>query len=461
MRSETVIVIGAGPAGLAAAYELAKRDVRPLVLEKADKVGGISRTEIYKGYRFDIGGHRFHTRSEEVRRLWQEMLGEKLLRVSRLSRILYQGQFFRYPLNLLDTLGKLGAVETSLILLSYLRAKLRRSHEEETFEQWVTNRFGARLYRTFFQPYTEKVWGMPGHAIQADWAAQRIGGLSMTTALRSALSGAKSAKTLIHEFRYPVFGPGMMWQRFEEEVTARGGAVHLNSNVNQLSHEHGRLRSVIVGEGPKAVEICADHFISTMPVTDLIARLSPPAPNDVAHAAAGLRHRAFILVGLIVDRADVFPDNWVYIHTPTVRVGRIQNFKNWSTAMVPDLRRTSLGMEYFCTEGDDLWRMPDDELLELAARELVALGLAETDEAVDGLVVRQPTAYPVYDCRYRANLRIIKHFLATFRNLQSVGRNGMHRYNNQDHSMLTGMLAGRNFLGEEHDVWSVDPDGCR
>jgi len=458
MSSGETVIIGAGPAGLAAAHELTTQGVRPLVLDKGDKVGGISRTEVYKDYRFDIGGHRFYTRFDEVRALWHEMLDAELLTVPRLSRIHYRGKFFKYPLTLSNTLGNLGVFQSVAILLSYLKAKLAPHRRVRTFEQWVTNRFGARLYRTFFQTYTEKVWGMPCNEIRADWAAQRIGSLSIGSALRNALFGAGPAKTLIDEFEYPTLGPGMMWERFGEVVAQRGGGVRQGAEAVEVRHEDGRARRVVVRIGGQDEEIDVEQVISSMPLSQLITRLHPAPPMEVLEAAAGLRYRSFILVGLVLDREDLFPDHWLYVHSPAVRVGRIQNFKNWSPAMVPHPAQTCLGMEYFCNEGGELWLTSDDKLRDLAGRELEHLKLAPASAVVDGHVIRQSMAYPIYDHWYRRNLRRIRGYLATFRNLQTVGRNGMHRYNNQDHSMLTGMLAGRNIAGAEHNLWSVNDD---
>lgn len=453
-----IVVIGAGPAGLTAAYELVRRGIQTIVLEKADRVGGLARTETYKGYHFDIGGHRFYTKVEEVQQLWQEMLGKDFLKVSRLSRIYYKNWFFNYPLDFFNALSNLGIVESLLILLSYLKAQLWPGPEEETFEQWVSNRFGQRLYKSFFQTYTEKVWGIPCHMIQGDWAAQRIRGLSLRTAVANTLFGANHTRTLINEFHHPVLGPGMMWQRFREVVEGQRGEVHLNTDVVRFRREGRHVKSVNVRHGGKVIEISGEHFISSMPLTELIARLDPPPPADVVRAARRLSYRAFILVGLIVDRADLFPDQWIYVHSPEVKVGRIQNFKNWSAATVPDPRKTSLGMEYFCTEGDDTWTMSDAELIALATRELASLGLADIGDVEDGVVFRQTRAYPVYDREYRKHLEVIQRFLATIDNLQTIGRNGLHRYNNQDHSMLTAMLAVRNLLGEDHDLWSVNTE---
>lgn len=451
-----LVIIGAGPAGLAAAYESIQRGTKPIVLEKDGKVGGLARTESYRGYRFDIGGHRFFTKVPEVQRLWQEMLGEDFLLVSRLSRIYYQGRFFDYPLNLFNTLRNLGPVESLRILLSYLQAKIWPSPEETTFDQWVSNRFGKRLYEMFFRTYTEKVWGIPCSELQADWAAQRIQGLSLRRVVMHAIFRGQAAKSLIGEFHYPVLGPGLMWQRFQHAVEARGAQVHLGAEVVRLERDGGRITAVVTRQDGEERRFLAGHVISSMPLGELVTRLDPPPPPGVVQAARGLKYRDFVVVALIANHATRFPDNWIYVHSPEVQVGRIQNFRNWSAAMVPDPEKTSLGMEYFCTVGDALWQMPDDELLALAARELARLGLAPEDEISGGMVVRQPKAYPLYDEDYGAHLATIHSFLGTIENLQAIGRNGMHRYNNMDHSMVTGMLAVRNLFGQSHDLWSVN-----
>jgi protoporphyrinogen oxidase len=380
--------------------------------------------------------------------------------VPRLSRIVYQGKFYAYPLSFFNTLRNLGIVESVLISLSYLKARLWPLPEEENFEQWVVNRFGWRLYRTFFKTYTEKVWGIPCHTIQADWAAQRIMDLSLTSAVFNAIFGsrAKEAKTLINEFHYPVLGPGMMWERFQELVEAEGGQVHLNCEVTGIRHDGSHVTEVVAREGEQTAIYPGQHFISSMPVTDLIARLEPPPPPEVLQAARQLKYRAFIIVVLIVQHPDLFRDNWIYVHDAEVKVGRIQNFKNWSAALVPTPGKSSLGMEYFCTQGDSIWTMANDDLIALATRELADLGLAEAISVEDGVVIRQPAAYPVYDREYRQHLAVIRRFLATLQNLQTIGRNGMHRYNNQDHSMLAAMLAVKNLLGEDHDLWSVNTE---
>lgn len=452
-----VIIIGAGPAGLTAAYELIQHNRQPLVLEKRDKVGGIARTEEHQGYRFDMGGHRFYTKVKEIDQLWHDMLGENFIKVPRLSRIFYQGKFYNYPLQISNTLKNLGIIESGLILLSYVKSKILPHPKEDTFEEWVSNRFGRRLFHTFFQTYTEKVWGIPCNQIRADWAAQRIKNLSLRVAVQNALFGGNGVTSLIDEFDYPVLGPGMMWERFQQVIDQRGGTVQLNANITRICREQFRITGVQLDSHPEP--LTAPHYISSMPLTQLILRLDPPAPQQVRNAAQSLSYRAFILIGLVVDHPDLFPDNWIYIHSPEVKVGRIQNFKNWSLQMVPDLQKTSIGMEYFCDENDELWRMADEALIDLAGRELAELGLAKGAPVHDGVVFRQPKAYPVYDDQYRQHVETIRRYLSSFENLQTIGRNGMHRYNNQDHSMLTGLLAVQNLvLGTDHDLWEVNTE---
>jgi protoporphyrinogen oxidase len=458
-----VVIIGAGPAGLTAAHELAKQGVQSIVLEKADKVGGISRTEIYNGYRFDIGGHRFFTKVGEVQQVWREILGDEFIKVPRLSRIYYKGKFYDYPLSLFNTLSNLGIVTSFFILISYLKAKVRAAlnltPEPETFEEWVIDRFGSRLYRVFFKTYTEKVWGIPCNQIRADWAAQRIQGMSLKRAVLNALFGSQNAKSLIKEFDYPLLGPGMMWERCQEMLEHKGSPVHLNTNVTRIQREGQQVKSITVQQGDRSWQITGEHFISSMPVTTLLHKLDPLPPPSVLEAARGLKYRDFLIVSLVVDQEYLFPDNWIYIHSPEFKVGRIQNFKNWSPAMVPDPSKTCLGLEYFCSEGDDLWEMSDEKLIELATQEAIALNLGVlADDVEDGVVIRQHKAYPVYDGEYRQHLQVIQEYLETFNNLQTVGRNGMHRYNNQDHSMLTALLAAKNIMGEHYDLWDVNTE---
>ena len=457
INNNLTVVIGGGPAGLTTAYELSKHGKKSVVFEKADRVGGISRTETYKGYRFDIGGHRFFTKVGEVEQLWQEVMGDEFIKVPRLSRIYYKNRFFSYPLEPYNALSNLGLINSTLIMWSYFKAKVRPNPIEENFEQWVSNRFGKRLYETFFKTYTEKVWGIPCTEIRADWAAQRIKGLSLKKAVINAVFGSNDTKTLIKEFNYPVFGPGQMWERFQQILDSKGSPVHLNTEVVEVKREGTRIQSITIKKDDKTAEISGDNFVSSMPMSLLLKKMNPAPPAEVLQAASGLKYRDFLIVAIVVDKAELFPDNWIYIHSPQFKVGRIQNFKNWSKAMVPDPSKTCLGMEYFCNETDELWQMPNDELVKLASREVKELGLVDKDVNIeDGTVIRQYKAYPVYDDTYRHNVEIIKNYIQNFENLQTVGRNGMHRYNNSDHSMLTGLLAAKNILGEEHDLWNVN-----
>jgi protoporphyrinogen oxidase len=455
-----VVVIGAGPAGLTAAYELAARGWPAIVLEKGARVGGLARTEQYHGFHFDMGGHRFFTKVEEVHALWRAMLGPDFLRRPRLSRIYYDGKFFHYPLKPGNALGGLGVRESVLVVLSYLRWQLMPYGREDTFEQWVTNRFGRRLFRTFFKTYTEKVWGISCAELKAEWAAQRIKDLSLRAAVLDMFVKARAPiKSLIEEFDYPRLGPGMMWAAVRDAVERRGGTVHLDCDVVRVRRDGRRITGVVVAHGGSEEVVAGTDFVSSMPLSELIARLDPPVDPEVRAAAAKLTYRDFLTVCLIVDRPELFPDNWIYVHDPSVRVGRIQNFKNWSPDMVPDPRKTSLGLEYFCSDGDELWTMPDAELIELGRREIARIGLARPEEIEDGCVVRLPKAYPVYDTAYREVLDVVRRFVDGLENLQTIGRNGLHRYNNQDHAMLTGMLAVRNLvLGERNDLWSVNTE---
>lgn len=472
--SKNIVVIGAGPAGLTAAYELSKAGVEVTVLEKDKVVGGISRTVNYKGYHFDIGGHRFFTKVKPVEEMWREvLLSRDFIKRKRLSRIYYNKTFFHYPLRIFSTLHKMGWGTSFLALASYLYAKARPQLPALTFEQYITNHFGKRLYETFFKSYTEKVWGIPCNEIRADWGAQRIKDLSIRTALKDALKKAffKFApngesenkttviKTLIDEFDYPRRGPGMMWEQVTKVVEQSGNEVRLETNVNRIVHRNNKVEALEINSRGHTEIIKGTDFISTMPLRELVSKLDPPAPEDVRQAANNLAYRDFITVALVINKADVFPDNWIYIHEPNVKLGRIQNFKNWSPDMVPDQSKTCLGLEYFCFEGDGLWTMSDEELKELGKRELIALNFINHDNEVeDGAVVRMPKAYPVYDTAYKESLTAIRGFLARMTNLQTVGRNGMHKYNNQDHSMLTAMLAVKNILGADTDLWSVNAD---
>jgi len=461
---DRVTIIGAGPAGLTAGYELANNSYKVQVLEADPSyVGGIARTVRYKGFRFDIGGHRFYSKNPEIEALWTEFMGDRMRTCSRLSRIYYRGRFFKYPLEPFDALRHLGPVEAIRCLLSYLRVRRLPSEHLESFEDWVVNAFGRRLFEVFFKTYTEKVWGVPCAEISADWAAQRIRGLSLSTLLLSSFrrtnhNGAV-IKTLVDHFRYPARGPGEMWENVAGMIEKKGGVVSSGQRVVQINRARGRVVSVTTQTAQGCQTHYADHFISTMSLAQLILSMNPSAPAEVLDRARGLRYRDFITVAVVVDEPNVFPDNWIYIHDPGVKVGRIQNFKNWSAEMVPDPRFTVLGMEYFCTENDGIWSASDAQLIERAKSELAILGLVDKSRVVDGSVVRQPKAYPLYDHEYRTNVARIADFLeGETPNLQIAGRNGMHKYNNQDHAMMTGLMAARNIMGGFFDLWRVNSD---
>jgi protoporphyrinogen oxidase len=468
--TDQVVILGAGPAGLTAAYELSKHGVPATVLERdPELVGGIARTNQHRGYRFDIGGHRFFSKNSEVEDLWTEILGDEMLTRDRSSRIYYRGRYFDYPLRAFNALRNLGPVETALCMASYARARLRPVRPARTFEDWVSNQFGRRLFRIFFKTYTEKVWGVSTSQISADWAAQRIKGLDMREVIKSALLPQSSPrerdrviKTLIDKFRYPRLGPGQMWERVVQLLAERGREVCMGMEVTGVSRD-GRGDLTVSAKpvaGGQPVQLRASHVISSLPLRELILSLDPPAPGEVQAAARALGYRDFLTVAVMIDRAEVTRDNWVYVHDPGVKVGRIQNFKIWSPDMVPDQSTTCLGLEYFCFEGDGLWSAPDADLVDLARTELDRLGICRPEEIFDGVVVRQAKAYPVYDDVYQDHVDVIRKWLAReVPNLHLAGRNGMHKYNNQDHSMMTALVVARNIaLNAGLDPWKVNAD---
>jgi protoporphyrinogen oxidase len=456
-----IVIVGAGPAGLTAAMELLRQSETSIVIEADRVVGGISRTVLVDGWRFDIGGHRFFTKVDRVERFWHEVLADdKFMSRPRMSRIYYKKKFFDYPLKALNALQNLGILESIRCVASYVWVRLRPPKDVSTFEGWTASRFGWRLYRIFFKTYTEKVWGVDAREIQADWAAQRIKNLSLFKAIANALLPKwrrTSVTSLIDTFQYPQLGPGMLWEECAQTLSAKGTEIKFQSEVVAISHAYGRAQHVVVRETTGlSQEIGLDHLLSSMPLPELVLRASPPAPDSVIAAARGLRHRDFMTVALVVRSEDVFPDNWIYIHEPGVSVGRIQNFRSWSPFMVKD-GHTCLGLEYFVNEGDRLWSMADEDLIDLAKRELEHLKLVDIGDVQNGYVVRMPKAYPMYDSTYQENVLTLRKWLnESMSNVQPIGRNGMHRYNNQDHSMLTAMLAVENIFGATHDLWAVN-----
>lgn len=465
-----IIIIGAGPAGLTAAYLLAKENISVTVLE-ADPtyVGGIARTVQYKGFCFDIGGHRFYSKSKEVEDFWTEILPDDMLERPRLSRIFYRGKFFSYPLKIFEVIRKLGFIESIYCFFSYLKAKLFFTKNPKTFTDWVCNHFGYRLFSIFFKTYTEKVWGMRCEDISADWAAQRIKGLSFISALKSAILPKKwfkknnqVIKTLIDEFRYPRKGPGMLWEECARKISKLGGAVQLDAQVVGCDYHNKQWMITVKNSLGKFNQITGTHLISSAPLRDFILEyLKPQMPNYLQDVAAQLKYRDFLIVALILKDHHSLSDNWIYIHDSQVDVARIQNFKAWSSEMVPDSTLCCYGMEYFCFSNDSMWIAKDDELIEKAISELVQIGLAKKEDILDGCVVRQAKAYPVYDEKYKKNVStIVSELNKRFTNLYLVGRNGMHKYNNQDHAMMTAMLTVKNIIAGEtvYDTWNVNQD---
>jgi len=471
MHEDTsTVIIGAGPAGLTAAYILAKSGARVTVLESdPEYVGGISRTVKHKGYHFDIGGHRFFSKSQEVEDFWDEILPNDMLIRPRSSRIYYRGKFFSYPLRPFEALSKLGIFESALCGFSYLKARLFPVPNPVNFQDWVSNQFGKRLFGIFFKTYTEKVWGMECSEISADWAAQRIKGLSLGKAVWSALFPKKPAdrhsvvKTLINSFRYPRKGPGMMWEVCAEKVRTLGGTVAMGQKVTKCHWDETTSQWTVehIGTDGKSHTIQARNVISSTPIRTLAVMLSPQISSEATVAANGLKYRDFLTVVLIYRHADTFSDNWIYIHEPGVKVGRVQNFKSWSPEMVPDPATACYGLEYFCFEGDGIWSAKDEDLIAMAKVEMETLGLAKSADFTEGTVVRQPKAYPVYDYDYTGNVTAVRTDLEKrFPTLHLVGRNGMHKYNNQDHSMMTAMLCAKNIQAGKkvYDLWQVNED---
>lgn len=453
------VVLGAGPAGLVCADQLSKQGAAVTVLERDGTVGGLARTIRHGDFRLDLGPHRFFTKDPVVNAIWEEVLGPELRVVNRLTRIFYKGRFFHYPLKPLNALGNLGLLTSLHVLLSYLGSRLRPYPQERTFEEWVSNRFGRKLFQIFFKSYTEKVWGIPCSEIEAEWASQRIQGLSLWSAVMNALGARRGIKTLVDVFTYPRLGTGQAYELLQQRLEAAGHEVRLQSEVCAVHHDGGRVQAVSLRRPDGTTErVTADAFVSSIPLTVLVQRFDPEPPAAVLAASRALTFRHTILVYLFVDRRDLFPDNWIYIHAPDVQVGRITNFRNWSPDLVGESPLTPLCLEYWCYDDDAIWQESQESLIERAKAELATIGIAGGAQVTDAFALRLPRTYPVYRSGYRTHLDTIAAYLAGFDNLQVIGRAGAYKYNNQDHSILMGYLAARNLAGERHDLWAVNTD---
>jgi protoporphyrinogen oxidase len=464
-----VIIIGAGPAGLSAAYELAKNDKKVLVLEEnINEVGGLCRKVEYDNFIIDIGGHRFFSKNREIENMWTEIMGEEILIRKRFSRIFYNKKFYDYPLDMANVIKNLGFFTSFACFLDFLYIKLFPIKNELSFEDWVINHFGKRLYNMFFKTYTEKAWGVKCGELNADFAAQRIRYPSLLNAalnsIKSLRSGdKKKLKILMEGFYYPKLGPGQIWERLKELIIQCGGNVLMGRKVIEIKNQNGRVIEVSTSNGAGFIEtFSADHFISSMPLRSFINSMRPEVPETINNLAKNLNYRDFITVFLIVNSTDLFPDNWIYIHDPSVKLGRIQNYKNWSPYLVPNKFQTSLGLEYFCFEGDSMWTMQDSDLIKFGIDELEKINLAKKEDIVGGCVIRVTKAYPIYSRNYREQMAAIKNFLKkNYSNLQIIGRNGMHKYINMDHAMMTGILAAKNIIAgnyDKYDIWEVNED---
>ena len=460
-ESSGIVIAGAGPAGLACARELSKEKRPYLLIDENAQPGGLCRTIDFNGYLFDIGGHRFLTSSPEVQALWDDIMGEDLLKVKRLSRIYYRGKYFNYPLSFVDTVLKLGPIESLLCFLSYARYKFFPYHEQDSFEGWIIHNFGKRLYNIFFKTYTEKVWAVPCKDLSSDWAVQRIMGLSLQVAIKRMLGFDidRGPKTLAERFLYPKTGPGEFYKRFLDSARVEGAEYWPNRRIVRIRHDGKRIVSVDV-KGKREADACAvkaNQLFSSMPLPEAVLMFDPPAPAEVQDAARKLAFRSYLVVNVILDKEHVFPDQWIYVHSPEVRMGRIQNYKNWSPAMAADPNKTSLGLEYFCNTGDELWNMDDLDLIDFALKELERTGIASRKHYINGFVVRYKNAYPLYSMGYMENVMAVRKYLERFSNFQTMGRGGLFRYDNSDHSLLAGMYAAANYMGHgHHDVWAIN-----
>lgn len=459
-------ILGAGPAGLAAANELIKNNIKNIVIiEKNNLVGGLSRTEVKDNYRFDVGPHRFYTKNNTINNLWHEMLGKDFIPVDRLTRIYYNNKFFNYPIKALDTFIKLGPLESLQALYSFSLTKLQRyQNDAETFDQWIIQKFGSKLYETFFKTYTEKVWGIPCNKIGAEWAAQRIKGLDIVQVLKSALHINKSnnIKTLVEQFDYPILGAGQMYNAFADKISDHGAEIRLNTIVEKIVSTENKIISVNVkDESGKLETIFSKSFFSSIPLTHFFHKLIEKPSAQVSSAVESLYYREHITVDLLIDGDNIFPDQWIYIHAPHVKMARIANYNNFSKAMVNFEKKTALSVEYFVFQNEELWQMRDEEIIQLASDELEQLKLIDKKKILKSWVIRETESYPTYYLGYKEPYEILKKEIMKYVNLFPIGRGGMYKYNNQDHSIMSGILAAQNYLkldGNPQDIWSINID---
>ena len=461
MEHYDVVIIGAGPAGLSAGYELCNSKKKVLVLEKKYQVGGLAETKVFGDYRYDIGPHRFFTKNEEVYNLFIKMLGDDAVKVNRKTRILFKNSYFDYPLSPVNALFGLGIFESIQIGFSYIFARIKsylRLSRIENFEDWVVDKFGRKLFNNFFKNYTEKVWGIDCKLIGKDWAAQRIKGLSLSTAIKFAIfpNSKKRPKTLIDVFYYPRLGAGMLWEKFEEHLNANGVPVVKNSFVKNVQEMEDKQVLTYINKNQEKI-ISADHILFSNPLLDFIKFYKTTVPEKVISAAKNLEYRNHISVHITVDKK-LFDDNWIYIHSPTLKMARIADFTNFSTEMSKE-GEYPLTLEYFCFEEDKIWSQDNSEIIAFGLKELKSI-FNEEFRVIHSDVSRNPKAYPVIKTGYEKDINIIKNWLATKENLTAIGRSGMFKYNNQDHAMATGIYAVRNLLGEgNYDPWEVNVDG--
>jgi len=464
-KSFECCILGAGPAGFGAAVELVKHGIKNIIIvDRNLKVGGLARTEVFGGARFDVGPHRFFSKSDEINQLWRETLGTDFRPVDRLTRIFYKNKFFNYPIKAFDALVKLGPVESLHAMVSFLSAKVGSKDEPKTFEDWITQKFGRKLYETFFKTYTEKVWGIPCNQIGAEWAAQRIKGLDIIKVIKNSILGGRGnkIKTLVEQFDYPVLGAGQMYEAMSDFVTGKEVEVELGARVVKIYHQDGKITSIdVCSPNGNVSKITARQYFSSIPITHFFKMLSPPISEDLKRASDALYYREHITVDLLVDGVKLFPDQWIYVHSPDVRMARVANYNNFSNAMVPQRNQVALSVEYFVFQHEDLWKKPDADLKDLAIDEMCYMGLLSKEKVQGQWVVRETESYPTYYIGFQEPYDTLKKAIDAITNLYPIGRGGMYKYNNQDHSTMSGILAARNYLklpGSPYSLWDINID---